>query len=57
MKESENYRGNQRPDLTPMVDVTFLLLTIFMVTAWFTMQKTYSQNAVIDETHGTGHIN
>ena len=57
MKESVNYRGNQRPDLTPMVDVTFLLLTIFMVTAWFTMQKTYSQNAVIDETHGTGHIN
>lgn len=29
-------------DLTPMVDVTFLLLIFFMVTASFTIQKTLS---------------
>ena len=28
-------------DMTPMVDVTFLLLIFFMVTAAFTMQKSF----------------
>ena len=31
-------------DMTPMVDVTFLLLIFFMVTASFTLQKSLEQN-------------
>ena len=41
------YRDNNEMDMTPMVDVTFLLLIFFMVTAAFTMQKSFhmpSQN-------------
>lgn len=30
-------------DMTPMVDVTFLLLIFFMITAAFTLQKAYEQ--------------
>ncbi len=36
-------------DMTPMVDVTFLLLIFFMVTASFTLQKSISQPRVPDE--------
>lgn len=32
---------NPEMDMTPMVDVTFLLLIFFMVTAAFTMQKSF----------------
>ena len=34
---------NEEMDLTPMVDVTFLLLIFFMVTASFTLQKSIEQ--------------
>ena len=39
-------RGRKRPpddemDMTPMVDVTFLLLIFFMITAAFSMQKSF----------------
>ncbi|MFG0255318.1 MAG: ExbD/TolR family protein [Rhodopirellula sp. JB053] len=33
------HRRGAEPDMTPMVDVTFLLLIFFMVTASFSMQK------------------
>ena len=33
-------RGQEEMDLTPMVDVTFLLLIFFMITASFSVQKT-----------------
>ena len=33
-------KGQPEMDMTPMVDVTFLLLIFFMVTASFAMQKT-----------------
>lgn len=32
MKASDLYEGKYRPDLTPMIDVVFLLLIFFMVT-------------------------
>jgi len=40
------FRGRKRPpddemDMTPMVDVTFLLLIFFMITAAFSMQKSF----------------
>ena len=35
--------GNEDMDMTPMVDVTFLLLIFFMVTASFTLQKSIEQ--------------
>lgn len=34
-------RAHPEMDMTPMVDVTFLLLIFFMVTAAFTMQKSF----------------
>lgn len=34
-------RSEAEMDMTPMVDVTFLLLIFFMVTAAFTMQKSF----------------
>ncbi len=34
-------RSEPEMDMTPMVDVTFLLLIFFMVTAAFTMQKSF----------------
>lgn len=34
-------RAEAEMDMTPMVDVTFLLLIFFMVTAAFTMQKSF----------------
>jgi len=36
-------------DMTPMVDVTFLLLIFFMVTAAFTMQKSFQMPTPNDE--------
>lgn len=43
-EEEEDFFGRETPeveemDLTPMVDVTFLLLIFFMITASFTLQK------------------
>lgn len=35
-----------RVDMTSMVDITFLLLVFFMVTASFTLENTLSQNPV-----------
>ncbi len=40
-------------DMTPMVDVTFLLLIFFMVTASFTLQKSIPQPPVPDEQPST----
>ncbi|TWU27255.1 ExbD/TolR family protein [Bythopirellula polymerisocia] len=34
-----SHRGEDEMDLTPMVDVTFLLLIFFMITAAFALQK------------------
>ena len=42
-------------DMTPMVDVTFLLLIFFMVTAAFTMQKSFEMPAP-DESKTSEHI-
>lgn len=36
-------------DMTPMVDVTFLLLIFFMVTASFTSEKAIQQKATVDK--------
>lgn len=36
-------------DMTPMVDVTFLLLIFFMVTASFTSEKAIQQQASVDK--------
>lgn len=36
---SRSHQEGQEPDMTPMVDVTFLLLIFFMVTASFSLQK------------------
>ena len=36
---AKNFRDTGEMDLTPMVDMTFLLLIFFMVTASFSMQK------------------
>lgn len=38
---SKKKREDAEMDMTPMVDVTFLLLIFFMVTAAFTMQKSF----------------
>ena len=40
-------------DMTPMVDVTFLLLIFFMVTASFTLQKSIAQPPVPDDQPST----
>jgi biopolymer transport protein ExbD len=40
-------------DMTPMVDVTFLLLIFFMVTASFTLQKSIAQPPVPDSLPST----
>jgi biopolymer transport protein ExbD len=48
-EEEKDFRLQKEPipedemDMTPMVDVTFLLLIFFMVTASFTMQKSIEQ--------------
>jgi biopolymer transport protein ExbD len=39
--EATDRSGDVEMDMTPMVDVTFLLLIFFMVTAAFTMQKSF----------------
>ena len=38
-RDKANARDTKSPDMTPMVDVTFLVLIFFMVTASFSMQK------------------
>jgi len=43
-------------DMTPMVDVTFLLLIFFMVTASFTLQKSIAQPPVPDSLPSTNPI-
>ena len=43
-------------DMTPMVDVTFLLLIFFMVTASFTLQKSIAQPPVPDDQPSTNPI-
>ncbi|HMO14260.1 MAG TPA: biopolymer transporter ExbD [Pirellulaceae bacterium] len=45
----EKDTGNEEMDMTPMVDVTFLLLIFFMVTASFTLQKTIPQPPIKSE--------
>ncbi|MCA9185746.1 MAG: biopolymer transporter ExbD [Pirellulaceae bacterium] len=42
--------GDAEMDMTPMVDVTFLLLIFFMVTAAFTMQKSFELPTPKDDT-------
>jgi len=42
-------RGEDDLDLTPMVDVTFLLLIFFMITAAFALQKALEVPPVSDE--------
>jgi len=42
--ESDSVIPEDELDMTPMVDVTFLLLIFFMVTASFTLQKSLEQN-------------
>ena len=39
MRMSKGKREEEEMDMTPMVDVTFLLLIFFMVTAAFSVQK------------------
>jgi biopolymer transport protein ExbD len=52
-EEIEETRPRHRPDdemdLTPMVDVTFLLLIFFMVTAAFAVQKSISVPPIDDD--------
>jgi biopolymer transport protein ExbD len=43
-------------DLTPMVDVTFLLLIFFMITASFSMQKTLEVPPPDPETQGASPV-
>ena len=43
-------------DMTPMVDVTFLLLIFFMVTASFTLQKSIAQPPVPDTLPSTNPV-
>lgn len=43
-------------DMTPMVDVTFLLLIFFMVTASFTLQKSIAQPPVPDSLPSTNPV-
>jgi biopolymer transport protein ExbD len=46
-------RHTEEPlDLTPMVDVTFLLLIFFMITASFSLQKSMKTEAPEDEREG-----
>ena len=42
------HRGEDEMDLTPMVDVTFLLLIFFMITAAFALQKSLEVPPVKD---------
>ncbi len=48
--------GNEDMDMTPMVDVTFLLLIFFMVTASFTIQKSIEQPPSKSEDPSTQNI-
>ncbi len=52
----EKDKGNEDMDMTPMVDVTFLLLIFFMVTASFTLQKSIEQPASKSEDPSTAFI-
>lgn len=49
LKLSKRSREDAEMDMTPMVDVTFLLLIFFMITANFTMQKALQQPAKKDD--------
>ena len=46
---SDKHDRDAEMDMTPMVDVTFLLLIFFMVTAAFTMQKSFEVPISEDE--------
>ena len=46
---SDKHDRDAEMDMTPMVDVTFLLLIFFMVTAAFTMQKSFEVPTPEDE--------
>ena len=48
--------GEVEMDMTPMVDVTFLLLIFFMVTAAFTMQKSFEVPTPEDERPSTNVV-
>lgn len=49
LANGETAREDDEMDLTPMVDVTFLLLIFFMVTAAFALQKALEVPPVSDE--------
>ena len=44
-------KSDSEMDMTPMVDVTFLLLIFFMVTAAFAMQKSFQVPFDFDKKH------
>ncbi len=54
-EEEQDFRIEKKPlaesdmDMTPMIDVTFLLLIFFMVTASFTVQKSLEQPRAAQE--------
>lgn len=49
-------RSDDELDMTPMVDVTFLLLIFFMITAAFALQKVLSVPPVQDEEEASTQI-
>ena len=62
---SRSVSGSDEMDMTPMVDVTFLLLIFFMITAAFAIQRSFemptpensepSQNATLEELEQDPH--
>jgi len=52
----EKDTSNEEMDMTPMVDVTFLLLIFFMVTASFTLQQSMEQPRSKSEDPSTNYI-
>lgn len=49
LRREQAANGEDEMDLTPMVDVTFLLLIFFMITAAFALQKALEVPPVSDE--------
>ena len=54
--EREKDTSNEEMDMTPMVDVTFLLLIFFMVTASFTLQQSIEQPKSKSEDPSTNFV-
>ncbi|MCR9120278.1 MAG: biopolymer transporter ExbD [bacterium] len=56
--EEKSRRGDDgEMDLTPMVDVTFLLLIFFMITASFDVQKSFEQPLPDDDQPSSAPVN